>query len=247
MSLKDKVALISGGATGIGRASAMALSREGAKVILADINSALGKKACQEIEAKGREALFLSADVSVATEVKGLMVEIEARYGSLDVLLCCAGILLDPGITIDHFQEGSWEDVMAVNLRGTFLCAKYALPLMKGKGGGVIILLASGAGVRGPSSSLAYGASKGGVQGLAFTLEEQVAEFGIRVNVVCPGAIATPLKLKTMDKLAKQEGKTEQELGEQKSLLGEPEGVAEVLAFLASDKADYVRGTIFTR
>jgi NAD(P)-dependent dehydrogenase (short-subunit alcohol dehydrogenase family) len=244
MHLKGKVALITGGATGIGRAAAIAFSREGAKVIVADVNEVEGKKTVQAIE---REALFLPADVSSPTDVARLVKEVEKRYGGLDVLLCCAGILLSPGVMIDELADATWEKVIDVNLRGTFLCAKYAFPLMKRKGRGVIILIASGAGVKGPSSSLAYGASKGGVQGLAFTLQRQLEPLGIRVNVVCPGGIATPLKLRLVDELADKEGRSAEEVSLEKSLLGEPEGVAKVLAFLASDEADYVRGTIFTR
>jgi len=244
MHLKSKVALITGGATGIGRAAAIAFSREGAKVIVADVNEAEGERTAQAAEG---EALFLPADVSSPTDVARLMKEIEKRYDGLDALLCCAGILLSPGVMIDEFEDATWEKVIDVNLRGTFLCAKYAFPLMKKKGGGVIILIASGAGVRGPSSSLAYGASKGGVQGLAFTLERQLEPLGIRVNVVCPGGIATPLKLRLVDELADKEGRSAEEVSREKALLGEPEGVAKVLAFLASDEADYIRGTIFTR
>lgn len=247
MRLKDKVTLITGAATGIGRASAIAFAREGAKVVVADINEVEGKRTVEEIEAEGKESLFLSADVSRATDVVGLMEKIEESHASLDVLVCAAGILLDAGVMIDKFAEESWEQVIDVNLKGSFLCAKHAFPLLKKNGGGVVLLLASGAGVRGPSSSLAYGASKGGVNGLAFTLARQVEPFAIRVNVVCPGSIATPLKLRTMDELAEREGRFAEEVSSEKNLLGEPEGVAKVLAFLASDDAAYVRGSIFTR
>ena len=136
--------------------------------------------------------------------------------------------------------------MVGVNLTGSFLVAKAVVPAMKRAGRGVIILVASGAGVRGGSSSVAYGSSKGAVHGLAMVLEPQLAPLGIRVNDVCPGSLDTPLKRQNVIDGAVAHGE-DPDAALARAGLGDPRGVARVLAFLASDDADYVRGSIFTR
>lgn len=248
MRFNHKVVLITGGSTGIGAATAVLLGSEGARVIIADINETDGQTTVERIEKAGGIARFVRTDVTSEEEVRTLIEAIDQDCGRLDVLINGAGVLLGPMVRVDRLNLEHWEKTIDVNLRGTFLCTKHAVPLMEKTGGGVVLCIASGAGVRGASSSLAYGASKGGVQGFAYTLEGQLAPLNIRVHVVCPGGIATPLKLRNIAEVAEQTGQSPEEaVAAARPGLGEPEGVAKVLAFLASEDADYVRGTIFTR
>jgi NAD(P)-dependent dehydrogenase (short-subunit alcohol dehydrogenase family) len=139
--------------------------------------------------------------------------------------------------------------VIAVNLKGVFLCTKFAMPLFDARGGGgTIIIVGSGAGVTGPSGSLAYGASKGGVNGYGMTLARHIANRQIRVNVLSPGGINTELKLGAIEQEANVKGESpEARVSEAKQQLGDPAGVGRIIAFLASDEAEYVRGTMYTR
>jgi 3-oxoacyl-[acyl-carrier protein] reductase len=173
-------------------------------------------------------------------------------YGRLDSLVCCAGILRGSQVPVDELDGEIYSQVLDVNLKGTFNCVKAAVPRLRAgrsvrtTGGGVILLLASGAGVRGPSSSVAYGSSKGGVHGLFLTLEPRLAAQGIRVHDVCPGSIDTHMMRHAIVERARARGESpDRALGQ--ATMGDPEGVARVLAFLASPEAEYVRGTIFTR
>ena len=150
MRLQNKVALVTGGATGIGAATAVMYAREGAKVIIADLNETAGKATAQSIESEGGTAQFVRTDVSQEADVAALMEGMKQRFGRLDVLVTCAGILLGAAVRIDQFDADDWDAVIRVNLRGTFLCTKHAVPLMEECGGGVIVLIASGAGVTGP-------------------------------------------------------------------------------------------------
>ena len=170
-------------------------------------------------------------------------------------ILGCEAVIC-PGLPGElHNGEGylkvakDFEKVIDINVKGVFLCAKYATPLLAASQRGVMILIASGAGIRGPSSSIAYGASKAAVNGLGMTLEHYLGARNIRVNVVCPGEIDTRLKTDVIAYQAERVGKPGEAAVEQarQTRLGTPEGVARILTFLASDEADYVRGIIFTR
>ncbi len=248
MRLQNKVALVTGGATGIGAATAVMYAREGAKVIIADLNETAGKATAQSIEAEGGTAQFVRADVSQEADVAALMEGMKQRFGRLDVLVTCAGILLGAAVRIDQFDVDDWDAVIRVNLRGTFLCTKHAVPLMEECGGGVIVLIASGAGVTGPSASVAYGASKGGVRGLGFTLKNQVEPLGIRVHVVCPGNLNTPLKLRAIAEIAERGGESpEAAVADAQSTLFKPEEVAKVLTDLASDAGANADELVFTK
>lgn len=248
MRLQNKVALVTGGATGIGAATAVMYAREGAKVVIADLNETDGKATAQSIEAEGGTAQFVRTDVSQEADVAALMEGVKQRFGQLDVLVTCAGILLGAAIRIDQFDADDWDAVIRVNLRGTFLCTKHAVPLMEERGGGVIVLIASGAGVTGPSASVAYGASKGGVRGLGFTLKNQVEPLGIRVHVVCPGNLNTPLKLRAIAEIAERGGESpEAAVADAQSTLFKPEEVAKVLTDLASDAGVNADELVFTK
>ena len=144
---------------------------------------------------------------------------------------------------MDDFQK-----TMDVNVMGVFLCAQFATPLLEASGRGVIVLVASGAGVVGPSSSLAYGASKAGVNGLGMTLQSHLKDRHIRVNVICPGNIVTQMKLSVEIAAARRENRSVEKAIEQaEQNYGTPDGVARIIAFMLSNEADYLRGTLFTR
>lgn len=247
MILHNRSVVITGAATGIGRAAALCCAAEGARTLLADINREEVNETVRLIEEAGHETIAVETDVTNAADVEKVMQDALNAYGSLDTLIHSAGILDGAFVPIDEFDIDTWNRVINVNLTGSFLAARYASAIMKPQKSGVIILLASGAGVRGGSSSIAYGSSKGGVHGLALVLESQLSTFGIRVHAVCPGGIATPLKLKNVADGARSAGLSEEEGQKQANALGDPEGVGKILAFLASESADFVRQTIFTR
>ena len=248
MKLESKIALITGGATGIGRATAELYSTEGATVIIVDYNESGGRRAVKEIEKGGGNAAFYQVDVRSEEEVSAVLKDVDSKYGRLDVVVCSAGILKGARKGIDALQEEDWNSTIDTNLKGTFLTIKHSVALLKKAGNSVLLLISSGAGVRGGSSSYAYAASKGGIYALHYNLESQLNPMGVRVHVVCPGSISTPLKLENIADIAKAEGKNPEEaVAKARQELGHPLGVARVLTFLASRDADYVRGTVFTR
>lgn len=245
--LNDKVAVITGASTGIGAATAIEYAKAGAKVICGDINEKDAQKTLNTIVEAGGIAKFQRTDVTFETEVADLMEIADTEYGGIDILVTSAGVLRGPSVRIDDFEAATFDSVIDVNLKGTFFALKHAVPIMK-RGGGVILCIASGAGVRGGSSSVAYASSKGGVNGLVMTVENQVASMNIRMHTICPGGLATPLKLGQIAESAKRDGQDpDAAVANARNSLGDPAGVARVLTFLASDAGAYTRGQIFTR
>ena len=246
--LTGKVIVVTGGAQGIGGASARLCAQRGAQVVIADWNATTGQATANALAAAGYAAAFVQVDVRSPEAVAALMETVRATHGRLDVLICAAGVLLGAFTPPDEMEIEVFDTVVDVNLRGVFLCTKYAMPLFDAAGGGVIIIVGSPAGVTGPSGSIAYGASKGGVNGYGMTLARHIANRNVRVNVICPGGINTELKLGAVAQQAVREGRdADAAKHEAVAHLGDPEGVGRVIAFLASDEADYVRGTLFTR
>ena len=244
--IRGKIILITGAAQGIGEATARLCARRGATVLLVDVKAEKGEAVAASIRESGGQATFHALDVRKDEDVQALFAQVGETHGHLDVLICAAGVLLGPYLQPEEFPVDTFDFVMEVNVRGTFLCTKYATPLIAQSRRGVMILIASGAGVIGGSSSIAYGTSKGAVNGLGMTLAGHLAPRNIRVNVVCPGGIDTEMKLSVIQSQATREGRSFDELVAG-SHLGEPIGVARLLAYLASDDADYVRRTLFTR
>ena len=245
--LQNKVALITGGATGIGEATAKLYAWEGSRVVIADVNEAEAQKTLEAIAEQGGEAHFVRTDVSRQDDVQAAMHAIAQRFARLDILITCAGIYRDPLVRLDEFDEDVWDNIMDVNLKGTFLCAKYAVPLMQLKGG-AILFIASTAGVTVASDSLAYGASKGGVRGLAFTLKQQLAPLNIRLHVICPNELATPLKLRAIAEIAQKRGESPQKaVAAALPGLAAPEEVAQVLVELGSPDGAGADDLIFTK
>jgi len=242
MNLTNKTILVIGGATGIGHATAVLCAERGAKVVVADFNEAEGRATAQAIN-----GTFISVDVTSEASVKALCEQIAQSHGKLDGLVQTAGILTGAYVSIEDFDMDTFRKVLEVNTIGSFLCAKYATPLLK-KGHMSVIVLISSAAAYGVSSSYAYGTSKGGVSALGITMAGKLAPEGIRVNVVCPGGINTAMKLSVIEEEARRKGGDPQAAAEAaKPSLGDPMGVAKLLAFLVSEDADYVRGSINTR
>jgi NAD(P)-dependent dehydrogenase (short-subunit alcohol dehydrogenase family) len=246
MKLAGKVALVTGGATGIGRATAELFAEEGALVYIVDYNAAEGAAAVEAIEAAGGKAHFCATDVRSEESVKKALAQVAEGSGHIDVAVLAAGVLKGAFKKIDELSEEDWDATIDTNLKGTFLTAKYAAPLLEKARQSVLLLIASGAGVRGASSSYAYAASKAGMHGMHFKLEQELGPLGVRLHVICPGGIATPLKLENVAQGAAARGLDPEE-AKRNANLGDPLGVARVLTFLASEEGSYVRGTIFTR
>lgn len=237
--LKDKVVLVTGGSSGIGRATALACAREGAKVAVADIVIAGGEETAQLIKDAGGEAIFIKADMTKAADLEAMVDTIVETYGRLDCAHNNAGIEGALGKT-SNYDEAEWDKVIAINLTGVWLCMKYEIPQMLKNGGGSIVNTASAAGLLGVPNMPAYAASKHAVVGLTKTAALEYAKAGIRVNCVCPGIIQTPMVSRLtgerpgmFEKIA-----TAEPIGR----IGKPEEIAESVVWLCSDLASFVTG-----
>ncbi len=239
MDLKNYVAVITGGASGIGEATARLFVERGAQVVIADLDEGRGHALEEQLNDK---AVFCRTDVSDSTQVKALFDMVEKKYGVVDVLFNNAAYSLSK--TLWDTAEEEWDKVMSVNLKGYFLCAKYALPLLKKSRHGSIICTGSELGIVGCVESLAYNTSKGGVIQFAKSLALELAPFGIRVNVVCPSGTETPAFVKDMSRSGNYEGEVKR-LVESYPLkrLGQPIDIAHAVAFLASEEASFITGT----
>lgn len=240
MSLAGRVVAVVGGAAGIGRATAELCARQGAQVVVADVDQGQGKAAAQAFG-----ATFVPVDVTDETSVQACFEAVGRAHGCLHALVQTAGVLEGAYVPIEGLGPDTFRRVWDVNVTGSFLCAKHAVPLLRKAGGGVIVLVSSAA-ATGGSSSYAYGSSKGGVSALGVTLARTLAPDGIRVNVVAPGNIETRMKLGVIEEDSRRRGVPVDRLVREADL-GQPEGVARVLAWLCSDDAGYVRGSITTR
>jgi NAD(P)-dependent dehydrogenase (short-subunit alcohol dehydrogenase family) len=241
--VKGKVAVVTGGAMGIGEATAGLLAAEGASVAILDIKDAEGKAVAKDIVARGGKAGYWHADVSKEAEVKAAMAGVFEKYGRLDILVNNAGI---PGGRVPAFDlpTEEWERVINTNLKGAFLCIKYASPFMKKSGGGSIVNVASCYGIIGCDTPV-YDTSKGGLRAMSKSEAIQLARFGIRVNSVHPGNIETPLFRKLTAKIGGGLKFTREILGNMCPLdrMGKPEEVANGILFLASDEASFITAT----
>jgi meso-butanediol dehydrogenase/(S,S)-butanediol dehydrogenase/diacetyl reductase len=251
MKLKGKVAVITGAGSGIGRATALLFSKEGARVVVFDIVKEGGEETVRMIEKAGGEALNVPGDVSNAADVQRMVKETVRKFGKLDILFNNAGIG-SVGNALDVTEE-DWDRHMAVNLKGPFLCSKYAIPEMKKAGGGAIINIGSiDSFVAGFPPCIAYATSRGGTLQLTRCLAIDHARDKIRVNCVAPGAIDTPPSWVSSDKydhLMKPYGDPKvlkRRLLEKHAIsrLGTPEEVAKAVLFLASDDASFSTGAV---
>jgi NAD(P)-dependent dehydrogenase (short-subunit alcohol dehydrogenase family) len=242
MPLTDRTILVIGGATGIGRATAKIAAERNARVIVADANDSAGGAVAASIGAP-----FHHVDVTREQDIAAMFDAIARTHGHLDGVVQAAGILQGAFVPIEELEVELFRRVMDVNTVGSFLCAKHAVPLLR-KGRKPALVLISSPAAYNASSSYAYGASKGSVSALSITLANKLAPEGIRVNTLSPGGIRTPLKMSVVEEEAHRTGRNvEEHLAAVAAELGDPHGVAEVIAFLLSTEADYVRGVISTR
>jgi NAD(P)-dependent dehydrogenase (short-subunit alcohol dehydrogenase family) len=236
--LEGKSALVTGAASGIGRATALAFSREGARVMLADVNEDDGKSVADAIAAEGGEARFIRTDVTREDEVASMVGKTVAAFGTLDCALNNAGITGPMG-PVQTVALADFERVMAINLIGVFLCMKHEISAMT-DGGGAIVNMASGSGMIATPALSAYCASKHAVLGLTKTAAVENARTGIRVNAICPGTIDTPMLQAAMAR--DPQVKKMILSGQPSGRLGAPEEIAEAAVWLCSDRASYVTG-----
>jgi NAD(P)-dependent dehydrogenase (short-subunit alcohol dehydrogenase family) len=241
MRLQGKVAIVTGAASGIGRATAEVFAQEGAKVVAADVNERDGADLARRL---GENVVFRRADVAVSRDVEALVATAEQRFGGLDVLFNNAGIAVFK--TIEETSEEEWDRVVAVNLRSIFLGIKHAIPAMKRRGGGSIVNTASVHGFATAAGLGAYGATKHGVIGVTKSAALELARYGIRVNAVCPGAVDTPImraNLRAVGDEAEQFAKISE--AEPIGRVGQPDEIAKAVLWLASDEASFVTGAPF--
>ena len=211
-----------------------------------DVNDDSGAATVADIVAAGGRARYWHTDVRRAGEVAAnVSAAVEWLGGGVDVLLHLAGVLQGAAVDLTQFPDTVWDEVIDVNLKGSYLISKQVAAPMIAAGSGVIVLCSSGAGVTGGSSSFAYGSSKGATHGLGMVLAQRLAPHGIRVHDVCPGSVATPLKVAQLREVYRHDGDRAQYEQALRQLIP-AEGVAPVFAFLASDEARYVRGSVFT-
>lgn len=245
MKLAGKVAIVTGAGAGIGRATALLFAREGARVVVADHNANSGAETVALIRQGGGEAIFVQADVSVAADAEKMISTTLEAFGRLDILVNNAGIYAK-GDTAST-TEADWDRILDVNLKGAFLCSKYAIPAMKKTGGGVIVNVASEAGLVAIKNQVAYNVSKAGVIALTKSTAVDFAADHIRVNCICPGTTETPLVQAALAKEA-DPARTRRALEESRPLnrLGRPEEIAAGILYLASDELGYATGAILS-
>ena len=243
MRLKNKVCVITGGGSGIGRATALLFAQEGARLVVADKRNAQAVAA--ECATKGGQAVAVEADVAVAADVRRMIEAAVERFRRLDILVNNAGY----GITgsVVETDEEAWDALMAVNVRGVFLCSKYAIPAMERSGGGTIVNTASVVAAVGIGNRAAYCASKGAVAALTRAMAIDHVGAGIRCNAIAPGTIDTPY-FNDMLKASADPAATRKALAARQLLgrLGTPEEIAAGILFLASDESRFATGTILT-
>lgn len=241
--LEGKGALVTGAASGIGRAIALAFAHAGARVVLLDRDAARGTEAARAISERGGAALFVPCDVALASECARALEETAAFLGSLHLLVHSAGIIRRA--SIPETSEEEWDRVLAVNLKAAYLLGRHALPWMARSGGGAVIHIASGWGLRGGRSAAAYCASKGGLVTLTKAMALDHAPQNIRVNCICPGDIDTPMLRSEASQLGEPlDGFLEQAARRPLGRIGTPEDVAQAALYLASDAASFVTGAV---
>ena len=244
MRLKDKVALITGAGSGIGRETALLFASEGAKSVVVDINDAGGQETVSQVEAGGGQALYVRADISKAADCEAMVKAAEENYGRLNVLFNNAGISHARDDDAVNTEEEVWDLTMLINLKGVFLGCKYGIPALRRAGGGSIINTASFVALLGAATpQLAYTASKGGVLSMTRELAIIHARENIRVNALCPGPLHTELLMKYLDTDAKKQRRL---VHIPMGRFGEAKEIARAALFLASDESSFVTGATFT-
>lgn len=241
MRLADKVTIITGGGSGMGRVAATMFAAEGARVVVADYAQDAGQATVDAVRSAGGEATFVRADVSDQGDAKAMVDHALSTYGRLDALYNNAGIMPEADHSVVDTEVDVWDQVMAVNVRGVYLGCRYAIPAMEASGGGSIINIASFVALVGCSVPQdAYTASKGAVLSLTRSLAVQFGPRGIRTNAICPGPVETPL---LMDWLLKDEAAKQLRLARNPTgRFGKPEEIVHMAVYLASDESRWTNG-----
>ncbi|MBN2062220.1 MAG: SDR family oxidoreductase [Deltaproteobacteria bacterium] len=241
MKLEKKIALITGAGSGIGRASAILFSKEGAKIAVADIDEKGGQRTVEIVNNEGGSAIFIKTDVTKESDVRNMIKKTVEDYGRLDILYNNAGIGTH-FIMLEDTEESLWDRVMAINVKGVFFGCKYAAPVMKKQGGGVIVNTASIAAVRPRPGLSAYSASKAAVIALTRSAAMELAPFNIRVNCINPVVTDTPFLVKTVPADKMDEAKKTMLATIPLGRMGQPEDIAKAALYLASDDSSLVTG-----
>ena len=235
MRLKGKVSIITGGASGIGKATVLKFAQEGAIVAVCDLNQETIDATVNEVKAAGGEAVGYIVNVTNKSQINDMVADVKARFGRIDVLVNNAGIVQDAQLT--KMTDEQFDLVIDINLRGVYNCAKAVVDTMVAQGGGVILNASSVVGVYGNFGQTNYAATKFGVIGFVKTWAKELGKKGIRANAVCPGFVATPILKAMPEKVIKaMEDKVPMKR------MAAPEEIANVYAFLASDEASYING-----
>ena len=237
MSMIDKVALITGAGRGIGKVIALTLAKEGANIIVNDIDRAAAESTANAIQAMGRKTISDSANIAIRSEVDTMCENIQQEFGKLDILINNAGITRDALLL--KMKDEQWNSVIDVNLTGVFYCIQASLSLMRKQEGGRIINMTSASAQMGNIGQVNYAASKAGIIGMTKTLAKELARYQITVNAVAPGFIDTPMTEKIPDKVKNQLLSTIP-----LKRAGKPEDVANLVKFLSSSDSDYITGQI---
>jgi NAD(P)-dependent dehydrogenase (short-subunit alcohol dehydrogenase family) len=241
MRLKGKIAIVTGPASGIGKAIALLFAREGAKVVAVDIQEKGGESIVNQIKDEGGEATFVQTDVSKEDQVKQMVETAVKTYGGVDILCNNAGVVVAKELHETTADE--WDLIMGVDLKGVFWCSKHIVPIMKEGGGGSIVMTSSANAIVAEPALAAYCAAKGGVNGLTRAMALDYGKYGIRVNAICPGYIDTPLGDDYFDSQPDPEA-ARRAAGALHALgrLGGPMEIAYCALFLASDESSFVTG-----
>lgn len=239
---EGKIAVVTGGASGIGRATVEGFLAEGAKVAVVDVSEESGGRTVSELKGQGYDPLLVVGDVTHSKDVKRIVSEVLDRFGRIDILFSNAGILVEG--TVEDVSEEQWDRIMAVNVKGVFLMAKEVIPVMLRQGGGVVVNNASCSGLVGDRGAIAYNTSKGAVVIMTKCLALDYALKNVRVNCICPGEIETPMFLQEVSTRGMDVEEYRKEVAAYHPIgrLGRPKEVADTVLFLASDDASFITG-----
>ncbi|WP_141432682.1 SDR family NAD(P)-dependent oxidoreductase [Bacillus sp. 03113] len=241
MRLKDKVAIVTGGSQGIGEGIAQTFGRNGARIVIADINEEAGAKVVDKLASEGIDSIFVKTDISDEEQVKAMVEAGVDHFGGIDILINNAAVNIRKSVVDTTFDE--WQKVIGVNLTGTFLCSKYTIPKMEQRGGGAIVNIASWHAEKTITRLAAYAASKGGITALTRQMSLDCGPLNIRVNAVCPSSVDTPLFRQTFASLPDPEEALKQTLDFQPfGRIGTVDDIANACLFMVSDEATYVSG-----
>ena len=240
---ENKVCLVTGASSGIGKATAISFAKEVAKVVDSDVNEQAGTLVVQEIIALGEQALFIKCDISKREEVENLVTQTVKTFGRLDCAVNSAGIAGTLSLPTHEYPEEAWLQQININLTGTWYCVKYQLIEMMKQGGGNIVCVASAAGLVGQPENVPYSASKHGVIGIVKSAAIEYATKNIRVNAICPTAIETPMIMEGRRKLAHNPEALQAAINLQRmKRMGQPQEVADVALWMCSDQSTFITG-----